>query len=136
LSEEELQHGIDACTRLMPEAQSEQWNEGQAAADDAAAAVCYALRARQTGSPQEAAWAARRVYEALDEFVINRGQIDTNRPGMENRVLADPLVQSELERQKKDLDDLLSGTHAQIASIQRVRQRARSEAKVFFGFAL
>src|ERR1043166_6188257 len=33
---------------------------------DAIAAVAYALRAWLTGSPEEAAWAARRAYEAQD----------------------------------------------------------------------
>jgi uncharacterized protein YjaG (DUF416 family) len=133
MSDEQIQHAIDTCLRLIPDEDSEEWSEGSAAAEDAAAALCYAFRTRQSGDPQEAAWAARRLYEALDNFVINREQIDDNSPGMEARVLGDPLVQSELERQRRDLEELLAGTKAEKAVIHRVRQRARREAKSVFG---
>ena len=38
------------------------------------------LRTLQTGEPQEAAWAARRAYDALDRHVTHRLNIDDEKP--------------------------------------------------------
>jgi hypothetical protein len=109
------------------------WIEGQAAADRAATALCYALRCRKTGEPQEAAWAARHLYEVLDDFVINREHIDTNQPGRENRVLAHPLIQAELARQRRDLEELFQADEANIpGTVVRLQERAKAEAHNLF----
>jgi uncharacterized protein YjaG (DUF416 family) len=132
LSPEDLQILIDRGMAIIPHEDADEWLPGQAAAEDAAAALAYALRCRQNGEAQEAAWAARRVYEALDYFVIERDDIDTNLPGAEDRVLDDPLIQKELDRQQRDIDELLlvgpdQGVYA------RLRRRAEAEAKSLFG---
>lgn len=96
--------------------------------------VAYALRARLSGDAQEVAWSARVAYEALDHFVINRENVDTNIPGEEQRVLSHPLVQAEFARQRRDLDELLCTPPHQVKlTINRVRDRARVEAAEFFG---
>src|SRR5687767_1644568 len=78
MSSDELQRNIDVCTQPIP---NEEGAVGvHAYAEDAAAALCYALRTRQNESAQEAAWAARRAYEALDQFVIaQQGLKNTSR---------------------------------------------------------
>jgi len=70
-------------------------------AEDALAAVAYALRTCATFDAQEAAYAARRVYESLDSKALNSG-------ATYETVLAEPIVQRELGRQKDDVNRLLS----------------------------
>jgi hypothetical protein len=60
---------------------------------DAHAAASYALRAWLTGQPQEAAWAARRAYEAADQISA---------------------VQPELEAQRADLAAVESGNYRSV----------------------
>src|SRR5262245_49626325 len=106
MSDGDLDCYIDTCTQLMDEVVDAPWIEQQAAAEDATAALAYALRCRKTGKAQEAAWAARRAYDALDDYVINREGIDTNAPDGDIRVLAHPLIQAEFERQNRDFEEL------------------------------
>ena len=75
---EELQQNIDVSTKLIPREDDIPWIPDQAWAEDAVAAVTFALRSRQNGKSQESAWAARRAYEALDHFVIFHENIDPN----------------------------------------------------------
>lgn len=103
---EEIQSNLDTCMTLIQAEDEGQWSSLRAYAEDAVAAVAYALRVQQSGESQEAAWAARRVYEALDHFVINKESIDTNKAGSEKSIMGHPLVQQELVQQQKDLDDL------------------------------
>jgi hypothetical protein len=93
--------------------------------------VVYALRAKLAGEAQEATWAARVAYEALDNFVINTEHIDTNKSGEEQHVLAHPLVQAELARQQRDLDELRGGMQDPALLIRRLRDRAQAEAAIF-----
>lgn len=134
MNEKELQEALETCSRLISDNQSSgSWQNEKDAADDAVTALCYAFRARQTGSVQEAIWAARRVYEALDNFVLNRAGIDTTVSMVEHFVLADPLIQAELARQRDDLQALSDGSHAVQANlIKQIRQRAKSNADEFF----
>jgi uncharacterized protein YjaG (DUF416 family) len=126
---------IERCMSLIPREDEGPWIEQQAAAEDAVMALAYALRCRKTGESQEAAWAARCCYEALDHFVINRDDIDVNEAGAEAVVVAEPLVQAELIRQQRDLDVLrLHGEEKDIAA--RLRLRAVAEASLVFGHRL
>ena len=128
-----MQSKIDACMALIPREDDGPWFTEQASAEDAGASVGYALRCRQSGQAQEAAWAARRAYEALDHYVINRGDIDTNKPGAEERVLGHPAVQGELARQRRDLDEALAGDMDARDLAARLRERAVMEGAVLFG---
>ncbi len=102
-------------------------------AQESGMSLAYALSARLTGEPQEAAWAARVAYEALDNFVINREDIDTNKPGGEQKVISHPIVQTELGRQRRDLEQLLDSSGQNVQEIAfRFRDRARAEAGSFF----
>jgi uncharacterized protein YjaG (DUF416 family) len=130
LSTEELERLAERAMAIIPREDADEWLPGQAAAEDAAAALAYALRCRQNGEAQEAAWAARRVYEALDHFIIERDNVDTNLPGAEARVLSDPLIQAELDRQDRDIDELLAAADEGVSS--RIRARAVTEAKSLF----
>jgi hypothetical protein len=122
---------IDALIGFIPQdVAQEEWTQAFNNAQNAGIATAYALRTRIRDDVQQAAWAARIAYEALDDFIVNSGNIDTNKPGAENRVLAHPLVQAELARQDRDLDDLRD--HADSAHIiANIRDRARAEATSF-----
>lgn len=132
MTSHDIDVSIERCMSLIPREDEGPWIEQQAAAEDAGTALAYALRCRKTGESQEAAWAARCCYEALDHFVINRDDIDVNEAGAEAAVVADPLVQAELARQQRDLDALrLHGEEKNIAA--RLRLRAIAEASLVLG---
>jgi uncharacterized protein YjaG (DUF416 family) len=134
MSANEIRGAIETCMHLIPREDDEPWVDGQAGAEDAASAVAYALRCRETHERQEAAWAARCAYEALDHFVINRENIDTNLAGAESRIVAHPLIQAELRRQRQDLDYLLSSNEEDEQKVTReLRERAKKSGSIFFG---
>jgi hypothetical protein len=113
---------------LIPGENDQPWIEEQAYAEDAASAVAYALRALESGEPQEAAWAARRAYEAVDHHVMSRLGIKG-----ESHVLGHPLVQAELSRQQRDLSELREAREPAVEVFVRLRERARADASLFFG---
>lgn len=127
ISRNEIDLKLDECMDLIPREDDGPWLPGQAAAEDAVTALAYTLRCRQNGSAQEAAWAARHSSEAIDRFVIDREDIDLNKAGEQARILADPLVQMELLRQRRDLEDLLRRK----VSVIELRDRAKIEAEDF-----
>lgn len=130
---DEVSASIELCMTLIPQESDGLWVPEQAAAEDAGAAVAYALRCRQRDDAQEAMWAARRAYEALDDFVTTQERIDTNQPGGEERVISHALVQDELARQRRDLDELLCASDADIVSVaDRLKRRARADAQTVF----
>jgi uncharacterized protein YjaG (DUF416 family) len=125
----------EECTDLIPsEDDEEQWVKEQPAAEDAATALAYALRCRSSGEAQEAAWSARRAYEALDNFVINQERIDTTEKGAEEAVLRSAVIQAELMRQRRDITELggLAGESPE-AVATTFRERARREGLSLFG---
>ena len=129
MSSEELQQNIDLSMELAPDEDDEPWVPDQHWAEDAAAAVAYALCTRQNGKSQEAAWAARRAWEALDDFVTTQEDIDTDIPGEYERVLSNPLVQAELMRQQRDLSELVAADRKDVSAIaHKMRQRAKAES--------
>lgn len=131
----ELEHQIEAMMVLIPQEDGYEkpWTQEVTNAQNAGMAVVYALRAKLTGEAQEAAWAAQVAYEAIDNFVINRERIDMNKPGAEVRVLSHPLVQAELDRQERDIRELLTAINKDIVNVvKQLRDRAIAEAAIFF----
>jgi len=123
---EQIDAGLSLSMALIPR-EDEPWVDEQAYADDAASAMAYTLRALKNGEPQEAAWAARRAYEATDHHVTHRLRIEG-----ELSVLTHPIVQAELARQRRDLDELRWGGPETDELFTRVRDRAKSEASMVF----
>lgn len=98
-------------------------------AENALAAVVYALRVARSGTAQDAAWAARQVYEALDLWISTRDDVDFNVAGAEERVLGDPLIQEELARQRRLVDQLRMMSAEQLsADAASLRAAARSSS--------
>jgi uncharacterized protein YjaG (DUF416 family) len=128
----EQDHNIALCMSSVPQESSGTWVPEQAYAEDAAAALAYALRSRKDGQAQEAAWAARRAYEALDHFIVEQEGIDTNEAGAETRVLSHPLVQAELLRQQRDLGELAANQQNLTRIADQIRERAKAESAYVF----
>lgn len=77
---------------------------------NAAAAAAYAIRTWLTDDPQEAAWAARQVYELADYSVLQSdSELDLNVPGGEASILASDAVQRVLTALGRSLDVVESG---------------------------
>lgn len=125
--EKDIDERISTCMDLIPGEDDEPWITEQACAEDAASALAYALRCLRTGESQEAAWAARRAYECLDHYVINSEKIDTNVSGAEVQVLSHPLIQTELGRQQRDLNQLVNRS----VTIEQLKERAQFESASF-----
>jgi Protein of unknown function (DUF416) len=127
----QLQENVDEVMKLIPEDDSRPWVPEAPLADNAAAAVAYAITCRQSGESQDAAWAARRAYEAVDQLIIANGDVDLNAAGAEEKVLSHPLIQAELARQRRDLDQLQTTNEerelVRVATDLRTRPRAESE---------
>jgi uncharacterized protein YjaG (DUF416 family) len=120
---------------LIPREDDGPWVPEQAWAEDAATALAYALRCLESGRSADAAWAAQRAYEAVDDFVVTQNAIDTGKPGASERILSSSLVQAELMRQRRDIDELLADNvdvHNLAAVAHRMRQRAQIESKTMF----
>ncbi len=98
-----------------------------AAAADGVAALAYAVRCRRTGAAQDALWVAQRAYDAVDGHVVRVASVDLNTLCAEDRILSHPLIQQELARQLRDLEQLLRGR----VSVDELRRRATNEATDF-----
>jgi len=73
------------------------WTVEVGYAQHAAAAAAYAVRTWLTDDPQEAAWAARQVYDLADFAVLQSvPQIDLNAPGVERELLQSEVIQGAL----------------------------------------
>jgi uncharacterized protein YjaG (DUF416 family) len=129
MTDAEVRAKEEACMALISAEEDVSWAEERAVAEDGVAAVAYALRCRLNGDAKEAAWAGRRAYEAMDHFVVTRESVNTNRGGAERRILEHPLVQTELERQRRDIDELLRTSDARLRdATMLLRERAKREA--------
>lgn len=101
-------------------------------AANAIAAVVYALRCTIGGDVQSAVWAARQPSVALDWYLTNRLDFDPSRPGDEEMVARHPLLQAELKRQLRDIQELEASDCLTAATFARVRSRAREDAASLF----
>ncbi len=134
-TEPKLRQQLDACMSLLPE-ESAACDGLEYYAEDAVSAATYAIEARLFSDIQPVIWAARRAYNALDEFAGSEspgGAIDQEE---EERILSHPLVQAELRRQRADLMQLQKikiGSINEREVVEEVRRRAQADAREFFG---
>lgn len=133
-TESELQDSISTCMSLIPPDDDESLDVETAYAEDAAVALIYALKCRKAGDSQEAMWSAQRAFDSVDYFVTNRDNVNLNAPDALEQTLADPLVQAELARQGRDMDELSDAAGENVKQVAaRFRERAIADSKVFFG---
>jgi Protein of unknown function (DUF416) len=90
--------------------------------DDAIASAVYALDAAAGTDPSAAGWAATRVTDAIDSFVL-ANDIEDGRSEVEQRVWDHPLVKAEIGRRADDLRRL-SGASDWAAAVDAVRASA------------
>ena len=110
----------------MPE-EDDDWVLESGYAQSAAAAVAYALRTRITDNPQEAAWAARQIYDAADYAAQRKLEdLDLNEPGAEDALADQPVVQEALAGVEADRDAALADPPP--AEIPPLRDAARQGA--------
>jgi hypothetical protein len=90
---------------------------------DAAVCLIYGLEALTATEPDACARrASRRSHEVVDSIVRWRDDVDLSQPDAQDRLLTDPLVAGELEKQERDRDALTSGDATDVIS----RLRAES----------
>lgn len=131
MSDNEVKANLESCLHLIPE-EDEAWDEEtQPYAEDAATALAYAYRTRLDGNTQEAAWAARRIYESFDHFIQKAFGVSAYNSDTEQKILSHPLVQAELTRQRRDLFRLenLVGSENVAEAIQALREQSELESK-------
>lgn len=116
---------LEEVMELAPEA-GHAWTPLHAYADDAIASLAYSIRCLAADSAQEAAWAARRAYEAADQAAIILIGEDFG-PGLEEKILAHPIVARELGRQARDLQ-FLREHQDDLAGMSRLRAQAFGES--------
>ncbi len=126
----EIQENLDACLALLSDADDRDWSRQRSYGEDAVTAVAYALRTRLSGESQDAAWAARLVYEALDNFLHNRPGLYVGGEAAVAKELSHPLIQGEFGRQRRDLDDLakLEAQSEWRQSLSALQTRAKADA--------
>lgn len=134
-NEVELKQQLEDCMECLPEEDAVNGLSVKAShAQEAGVSVVYALRTRMGGKADDAAWSAQTTYEILDNYVINQEGFDTNQPGGEIAVLSHPLVQAELLRQQRDIDQFRNFADAFNSQlIMEIRDRAKAESQIFFG---
>jgi uncharacterized protein YjaG (DUF416 family) len=93
---------LDEVMTLLPEEQ-DGWAPFHVYADHAVSSLAYTLRCLIDSKEQEAAWAARRAYEAADQGAIRHLDIQPGTPESEKHLLSSVIVQRELSRQEYDL---------------------------------
>jgi hypothetical protein len=103
-SPEDLARWQDIAEGLVPDEEDDGWVDESAYGQNGAAAVAYALRTHLGGDPQEAAWAARQLYDAADYAAQRQVEdLDLNDPRAEDTLLATPVVQEALAGIEQDL---------------------------------
>jgi len=101
----EIENMVQKCLDSIP-TEDRAWELGEPYAEDAGAAVTYAIRSWLSCSAQEAVYAARRIYEALEHFVTNAVGTIPQSDADKQQIHLNPLIQQELSRQKHDLEQL------------------------------
>lgn len=96
-----------------------------AQAEDAVASLAYAVLAVGRCSAQDAAWAARRSYEAADNLVVSRNESLT-----ETQILSDTIVQTELAQQAMDLK--LASEFVPQERLHWLKSDARARGELFW----
>jgi hypothetical protein len=110
---------LDEVLSLLPEESNVSIIE-YALVDDALSCLAYAIRCLLKPEPQEAAWAARRAYEAADQAAICSLGVRAGSPETESVIKSHAFVQRELARQRNDLFLLRA---ASLDEVQRLALR-------------
>lgn len=127
----ELAADRDVAESMVP-SDEDDWVFEMGYGQNAAAAVVYAIRTWMSGDAQEAAWAARQVYEAADLAAQQSLPALTNLNDSEvaRQLLESQAVQAALRGISSDLSAVQSESDDRWAGLQR---RARDEGAEWAG---
>lgn len=115
----------DELLSLMPD--EDESDVSFAVSEDAAAAALYSLRFWRDCNIDNAVWAARRAYETADREVLASINTFEVGPNEEEYALNHPIVQTEIRRQLRDLDEVSSLPSNAADEWVGIVRRARSE---------
>jgi hypothetical protein len=104
-----------------------------AVVEDACAALIYAIRSFDDDAPQNAAWAARRVYETTDRFAASMIGGTEYTDLVEQVIRNHPVVQRELERQNRDVEILKNTPESDSILFARLKASAQNERVLHSG---
>lgn len=123
---------VDECIAAVPN-EEQAWNLSEPYAEDAATAVVYALQTKLKGSEKLAVLCAQKIYDVLDNWVINNGALDNSQPDYEDKVLGNSVIQKELLRQVSDVKRLASAAENEQTSkdIIEIMRRESESASLF-----
>lgn len=128
----DFQARLDQCMLLIPN-ENEVWSEQQPCAEDAGAALAYALRTKLTGGAQEAAWAGRRAFEAMHYLAERR--LDAKLDTSVNDAQDHEYVQTELGYQQEVLglfsNSVSSGDLSDLMISELKNKSSHAYAKLF-----
>jgi hypothetical protein len=114
--------------RLDSEIEKNSVDGDDALADEALYSSVFALSAIINDSVQDAAMAARHGYDAVDSGVSSPLELSVLTAENLKEILANPVVQRELDRQIRDLTELLTSIgESRQTVIERFKSRAESE---------
>lgn len=122
---EDVAHWESVTYDLVPQEEDPGWADVTPLGENAATAVAYALRTWSADDPQEAAWAARHVYEAAD-YAAQRQlpDLDLNGPGAEDELLGRSVVQEALTGLQADLSAVSATDQPDRIVARGLRERA------------
>ena len=109
--------------------EDEAWGSGYPYAEDATAAAVMCLRLVQTENVDQAVYVARRLYECADNYAVRQIDIDFDNQRIEDEAITHSVVQEELTRQNRDLDELLKNNLSD-SLIDRLRDRSVHEGRL------
>ena len=102
------------------------WDPYPIYAADALSALVYTFEALQSENAMFAAWAGQVAFDACDQVAVRQLKLQRGQGSNEDLILAQPVVQRELERQERDLRLLEQGFDTE--SINALRSRVASES--------
>ena len=89
--------------------------------DDAVTAALYSFRTLNADGAESAGWAAETAYNARDRVVVERLQVKSPAAEDEAIILAHPLIQEELIRQREDMASLAAEPGVGVAVVTRAQ---------------
>jgi hypothetical protein len=118
----------EALSLVPPEDQDQDWVLESGYGENAAAAAAYAVRTWIKDDPQDAAWAARRLYDVADyAFWQANPTADFNEKGPEPAFQKSEIVQTALHAIDQDIEMVSSSQ----PSWHELRQRAEREGEIW-----
>ena len=113
------------CEAVIPESEDFE-SLYTSSALDAAVSVCGLLDFLLTGDSDHVVSAARHSTDSIDLIVQERASMDPQDPDLEYKILVHPLMQQELRRQQRDLEDV-SKLRQGPGAFSFLKTRAQSE---------